>query len=340
MIVTRTPFRISFLGGGSDIPQFYENHPGAVLSVSINKYMYLCSHPLFDPTQIRVQYSQSETVSSPGQLKHPIAREVLEQFKVTGGLEISSHASISAGTGMGSSSAYTVGLLHNFYIRSGIYVTKHQLASEACDIEIRRLKEPIGKQDQYAAAFGGLNVIRFETNGRVIVEPIHLRPEYWRLLERSLVLLYTGKQRDARSVLSEQKKNLISQEKNEVLNAMVGLVDGGRQALFSGDIEEFGRILDRGWALKREMAKAISNSEIDTAYCKAKENGAFGGKLLGAGGGGFLLILSDPKNHSKIIEALKPMRAMSFRFEHDGSIPIYIGDEWERESGTGILKVA
>lgn len=342
MIITRTPFRISFFGGGSDMEEFYQHHPGAVLSVAINKYMYLSSHPLFDEGQIRVQYSQSETVSAPGELRHPIAREVLQRFGVKGGLEISSHANIPAGTGMGSSSAYTVGLLHNLYIRSGKYVTKYQLAEEACDVEINKLKEPIGKQDQYAAAFGGMNVIRFESNGRVVVEPIHLKRDYWTRLEDSLLLFYTGKQRAAGSVLAQQKKNLLSGEKIGVLKKMVELVEKGRLALYDGDIATFGALLDKAWTLKRGLASAISNSDIDEAYKRGRENGALGGKLLGAGGGGFLLMVAEPKNHERLRAAMSPLRAVSFRFEHDGSIPIYIGDELETglEAGFAAVKVA
>ncbi|MCK5867749.1 MAG: hypothetical protein KAG14_05055, partial [Mycoplasmataceae bacterium] len=195
MIITRTPFRISFVGGGSDLAAFYEKSQGAVLSTSINKYMYISSHKFFEEDKIRIKYSKTETVNAVADLEHPILRNILERFKITGGLEISSIADVPAGTGMGSSSSFTVGTLHNLSAATGQYATKEQLAQMACDVEINQLQEPIGKQDQYAAAYGGLNVIEFLANGNVNVRPVVMSAETNKALQENLVMYYIGNQR-------------------------------------------------------------------------------------------------------------------------------------------------
>ncbi|HEX2393790.1 MAG TPA: GHMP kinase, partial [Bacteroidales bacterium] len=224
MIITRTPFRISFVGGGSDMETFYSRYPGAVLSTSINKFMYISSHRFFFPGQIRVKYSETETVDSIEELKHPILRETMRLTGVTQGIEISSIADIPAGTGMGSSSSFTVGLLHCLHAVKRQYVTHEQLASEACRIEIEIIGEPIGKQDQYAAAYGGLNIIHFKPDGSVFVEPLFIKSEVYNKLQENLVMLYTGSQRKASDILSEQKKNASQEEKFNILKSMVSLV--------------------------------------------------------------------------------------------------------------------
>lgn len=327
MIITRTPFRISFVGGGSDMETFYSRHQGAVLSTSINKYMYISSHRFFFPNQIRIKYSQTETVNSVDELKHPILKETLRMLDIPGGTEISSIADIPAGTGMGSSSAFTVGLLHNLYAVKRMYVSHEQLAREACQIEIERLGEPIGKQDQYATAFGGLNTIIFNPDGGVIVEPLYIKDEVYKTLQENLIMFYTGSQRKASDILSEQKKNASQDEKFNVLKAMVSLVFDLRDCLYKENLSDFGKILHENWILKQKLASQISNNDIEEIYKTGLENGAMGGKLLGAGGGGFMLFYCEKEKQSKLIEALKICRNFNFAFERDGSKLIHFTDE-------------
>jgi D-glycero-alpha-D-manno-heptose-7-phosphate kinase len=329
MIITRTPFRVSFVGGGSDIEEFYAQCGGAVLSTTIDKYMYIASHRFFDEDKVRVKYSKTETVTRLEELEHPILREVLGRFRVGGALEVSSNADIPAGSGLGSSSSFTVGLIHNLHVRAGKYVAKPQLAEEACDVEIRRLKEPIVKQDQYAAAFGGLNVFRFNPSGAVSVEPIHLKADVYAALQENLLMFHTGGQRMASYVLAEQKENLRSQQKREVVKRMVGFVWELRDALYAGRLERLGQLLDKSWRLKQQLASTISNDGINRAYQQATASGALGGKLLGAGGSGFLLFYCEKKNHERLRNALAPLRELKFRFESEGSRVIYVGDESE-----------
>lgn len=328
MIITRTPFRISFVGGGSDLKDFYSNSPGAVLSTTINKFMYISSHDYFAEHQIRMKYSRTETVENVDDIQHPIIREVMRSFNVKGALEVSSNADIPAGTGLGSSSSFTVGLLHNLYTKFGKYASKEQLAAEACDIEINKLGEPIGKQDQYAAAFGGLNVIKFNPNGEVNVELIHLRKKTYKTLQNNLMMFYTGLQRKTSTILTEQKKNMSNTKKVETLKKMVELVWELRDALYADDLNGFGELLHKNWLLKQQLASKISNPEINKLYDTALKNGAAGGKILGAGGGGFLLLYCDSEKQEQVRKALSPRKEMKFKFENEGSKLIYAGDEY------------
>lgn len=327
MIISRTPFRISFVGGGSDMETFYAKHTGAVLSTSVNKYMYISSHRSFDKNQIQVKYSRTETVKNINELQHPLLREALRKTGITGGIEISSIADIPSGTGMGSSSSFTVGLLHNLYAINRQYVTHDVLAKEASEIEIDILKEPIGKQDQYAAAFGGLNIISFHKDGSVKVEPLYIENQVYNQLQDNLVMFYVGNQRKASEILSEQKKNASQDEKFNVLKQMVGFVYDMRDVLYSGRINDFGKILHENWILKQKLASKISNSEIDEVYDAGLANGATGGKLLGAGGGGFMLFYCEKAKQPKLISALKKYETIDFKFERDGSKIIYFADE-------------
>jgi len=323
MIITQTPFRVSFVGGGSDMAAFYERHEGAVLSTTIDQYMYISSHRYFEPDKIRAKYSKTETVDHPSHLEHPIIRTVLQKFGISGGLEISSIADVPAGTGMGSSSSFTVGMLHNLYANAGITPTKEALASEACDIEINQLGEPIGKQDQYAAAYGGFNIFRFKPDGSVAVEPIHMHDEVHQTLRENLVMFYTGVQRSASAILAEQKKSISAEDKFQQLKSMTLLVNDLRDCLHSGQTDDFGRILHENWMLKQQLTGSISNPDIDTAYRAALDNGALGGKLLGAGGGGFLLFYCPKPDREKLMQALKKLRYFEFDFENEGSKLIY-----------------
>jgi D-glycero-alpha-D-manno-heptose-7-phosphate kinase len=328
MIISRTPFRISFVGGGSDMEAFYAKHQGAVLSTSIDKYMYISSHRYFYKNQIQVKYSRTETVNNLDELQHPLLRETLRKAKITGGIEISSIADIPSGTGMGSSSSFTVGLLHNLYAINRKFVSHEVLAKEACEIEIDILKEPIGKQDQYAAAFGGLNIIYFNQDGSVKIEPLHIKSSVYHALENNLIMFYVGNQRKASDILSEQKKNTLQEDKFNILKQMVGLVFELRDCLYSEKLPDFGKILHENWLLKQKLSSKISNKEIDEIYDAGLNNGATGGKILGAGGGGFILFYCEKEKQNKLKTALKNFDTFEFKFERDGSKIIYFADEY------------
>jgi D-glycero-alpha-D-manno-heptose-7-phosphate kinase len=323
MIITRTPFRISFVGGGSDMETFYSRHQGAVLSTSINKYMYISTHKYFFPDQIRVKYSKTETVHELKKLRHPLLREAMMKTGVQAGIEISSIADIPAGTGMGSSSSFTVGTLHNLYTVMQRKVTHETLAREACDIEIVKLGEPIGKQDQYAAAYGDLNIIYFNTDGSVRIEPMNIKDEIYSQLQRNLVMFFTGTQRKASDILTEQKRNASQDEKFNTLKAMVSLVSDLRESLYAERLQDFGRILHENWILKQKLASQISNGEIEEIYRAGISGGATGGKLLGAGGGGFMLFYCEEQKQQKLIDRLKDLRKLDFSFEREGSKILY-----------------
>ncbi len=327
MIITRTPFRISFVGGGSDMETFYSRHQGAVLSTSVDKYMYISSHKFFFRDQIRVKYSKTETVNKLDELKHPILREALKNAGITGGTEISSIADIPSGTGMGSSSSFTVGLLHNLYAIKRQYISAEELANRACEIEIDILKEPIGKQDQYAAAYGGLNIFYFKKDGSVLVEPLHIKNEIVDKLQENLIMFYIGNQRDASVILKEQKQNASKEEKFNILKSMVNLVPELRDSLYNERINDFGKLLHENWILKQKLASQISNNEIREIYQTGLKNGAEGGKLLGAGGGGFFLFYCEKHKQQKLKDSLKPLNNFEFKFEQDGSKLIYFADE-------------
>ena len=326
MIITKTPFRVSFAGGGSDMANFYEQHGGCVLSTSINKYCYLSIHPYFDENATLLKYSENELVTDISKIKHRIFNSVLNEYKVSG-VEISSTADVPGGTGLGSSSTFTVGLLNTIACYRGKFMSKGELAAKACDVEINKLGSPIGKQDQYAAAYGGLNFIRFNPDGSVSVEPIVMQPGTYKELEKHLVMFYTGNTRSANSILKEQKKNIDDAAKAENLKQMCHLAEQMKGALEQNDLSSFGKLLNDGWALKRTLASGISNPAIDEAYEIAMKNGALGGKLLGAGGGGFLLFFCEPEKQEQLRVALG-LRRFDFSFERDGASVVYIGDKY------------
>lgn len=328
MIITKTPFRISFAGGGSDLASFYEKHGGCVLSTSINKYCYISIHPYFDPRYTSLKYSKNELVDDISKVDHRILNCVLNQTDVQG-VEITSTADIPGGTGLGSSSTFTVGLLNTIACYQGRYMSKHELAEGACEVEIKKLGSPIGKQDQYAAAYGGLNFIRFRKDGSTSVEPIVMKSETYKKLQENLVMFYTGETRSANGILSEQKKNMDNDAKVKNLQKMCGLAEEMKAALEYNDLSSFGRLLNDGWELKRTLASGISNPDIDRAYEVAMQNGALGGKLLGAGGGGFLLFYCEPENQEKLRIALG-MKPFEFSFEYDGSSVVHIGEKYWR----------
>ena len=326
MIITKTPFRVSFCGGGSDMANFYEKYGGCVLSTSINKYCYISIHPYFNENQTLLKYSENELVDSPDQIKHRIFRQVLTDMGIHG-VEISSTADIPGGTGLGSSSTFTVGLLNTLNCYKGKFVSKDKLAKLACEVEIKKLGNPIGKQDQYGAALGGLNFIKFNQDGSVSHEPILMEGKPYKELQKNLLMFYTGTTRSANTILAEQTKNITSEDKARNLLKMCGLAKDMKVALENNDISSFGKILDEGWQLKKELASGIANPAIDEAYEIAMKNGALGGKLLGAGGGGFLLFYCEEEKQEQLKKAIG-LRELDFSFERDGTSVIYIGDKY------------
>ncbi len=318
MIGTRTPFRVSFIGGGSDLKEFYSRSPGCVLSTSIDKYMYIFIHPFFDE-KIQIKYSKTELVENIKDIKHPIAREILSEFNVHG-VDINSIADIPAGTGLGSSSSYTVGLLNALYAYRGKIVSPKTLAEKACYIEIDVLNEPIGKQDQFAAAYGGLNIIRFLKDGGVKIEPIKMEEDAYKQFQKCLMMFYTGSSRSASEVLIDQKKNIIGDEdKFNSQLMMTQMVEESKECLVKSNLDEFGKKLDFNWKLKRTLSKNISNAVYDDIYNLAKNNGAIGGKILGAGGGGFFLFYCPQEKQTKLRDAMKKLKEIPFSFEQKGS---------------------
>lgn len=326
MIITKTPFRISFAGGGSDMADFYREYGGCVLSTSINRYMYLSLHPYFDTRKTSLKYSQTEIVDDLNEINHSIFRCVLNDKNIEG-VEISSTADVPSGTGLGSSSSFTVGLLHTLYCYKGKYISKSRLAEEACQVEIEKLGNPIGKQDQYASAFGGLNFISFHQDDTVSVEPVITRADTINELQDSLMMFYTGITHDANAILAEQKKSISGEDKTRNLIRMCDLAKEMKHSLENNSLADFGAILNEGWQRKRELAGCISNSKIDELYDTALENGATGGKLLGAGGGGFLLFFC-PREKQELLKNRLRLKPFPFAFEHDGSSVVYIGDKY------------
>ena len=319
--MTRTPLRISFAGGGTDLADFYQREFGAVFSTAINKYIYVMAKrhgPVFNE-KIRVNYSKSEQVQTVDEIENDIARECLRLLEIEPPIYISTVADLPASTGLGGSSSFAVGLLNALHAFRGERVSAGQLAEEACHIEIDVLKQPIGKQDQYAAAFGGLNFFSFKPGGVVTVEPQRLTNGGLKSLFDCVLMFWTGHQRDSASVLTEQKTNT-PVKMNALLRMREQAVQLARLSSDGGfDITRFGRILDQGWQLKRQLASKITNDEIDEWYETAKKAGAEGGKLCGAGGGGFLLFLVKPECQSAVRQALRSLTEVSVAPEVHGS---------------------
>jgi len=324
VIISRTPLRISFAGGGSDLPAFYGHEPGAVVATAINKYIYITVNKKFDD-RIRASYSVTEMVDRVDDLRHELIREALRMVGVGGGIEITSISDIpSRGTGLGSSSTYTVGLLHALHAYTGRHAGAQRLAEEACEIELQRCRKPIGKQDQYIAAYGGLQFMRFDADG-VRVEPLVMSAAFRERLQAYFLLLYTGLTRSADAILEEQGRNLredaaVRENAARVRDLALDL----RAALLDQQLDAVGEILDTGWQLKQTLAPGITSPEIDVWYAQARAAGAAGGKILGAGGGGFLLLFASPERHDAIRRALPGLRAVPFRFEPQGSRIIYV----------------
>ena len=322
MIISQTPYRVSFAGGGTDLPAHYRQEFGAVLSMTIDQHIYVTIHRRFEST-IRVSYSRTEVARTIDDVKHELVREAMRMVEIDEPLEITTIGDVPSGTGMGSSSSLTVGLLTALYGYRHRIVSPKLLAEQACRIEIDILNKPIGRQDQYAAAFGGLNYFRFNPDDTVDVEPVPCRAETLAELEQRALLLYTGQTRDANLILEQQSN--IAEDRFDVLRAMRDLADEMRHALAGeGDLDRFACLLHEGWELKRSLGCGISNDQINEWYAVARRAGAVGGKLLGAGGGGFVLLIAPPWRHRAIREALGRPRELPFKISRYGSRNIFI----------------
>ena len=325
MIISRTPLRMSFVGGGSDLPVFYRKYGGAVVSTAINKFVYVTVNPKFDD-RIRVSYSRTEDARTVDRIKHPLVREAMKMLGIKGGIEITSIADIPAkGSGLGSSSSFTVGLLHALHAYECRYASAEQLARECCEIEIERCGEPIGRQDQYAAAYGGFNFIQFNPDDSVSVEPILFQRETMRRLQAGTIVFYTGITRSASAILKTTQHNVATTKaKQKVLRRMMALAFQLKAELQKNNLDGLGEIIHESWELKRSLSTGISSTAIDDWYARARAAGAAGGKLLGAGSGGFLMFHAPPERHEAIARALPDLRRIDFEFEPQGSKIIFV----------------
>lgn len=327
MIISKTPLRASFFGGGTDFKDYYENSRygyGSVISTALNMYVYIMVCKRFD-SKIRVCYTKNEFVDYVDQIKHNIIREALRIVGIENGIDIVYSADIplsSVGVGLASSSALAVGVLNALYTYKGEYASPEKLARMACEIEINRMGNPIGVQDQYACAYGGFRIYRFWANGEVSATPVSASGENVKALQNNLMLYYTGLTRISSEILSEQKENI--PDKNRILDQMLEMVDASAQVLYVGDVDQWGRMLDEAWNRKKSLASRISNQDIDVMYERAKNAGAVGGKILGAGGGGFLLLYVPDKNKESVRKALQGYKEVEFKFENEGSRIIFM----------------
>jgi D-glycero-alpha-D-manno-heptose-7-phosphate kinase len=322
MIITRTPFRFTLGGGGTDLPAYYSKYGGFIFAAAINKYMFInLNRPIVD-SLVRLKYSKSETVKHREELQHDIAKEAMRMTGIENSLEIASMADVPAGTGLGSSSSYAVGLLAGLHAMKKEAVAIQELAEEACDLEINRLGKPIGKQDQYMAAFGGLKVLEIDREGRVKVRNAQIEDSILDELNQNLLMFYTNSSRNADKILSEQSRGARDDKKNVIEN-LHGIKEIGYkilEAAESGNITDIGLLFDKHWKYKKSMSAEISNSGLDEVYEYALQNGALGGKVTGAGGGGFFVFYVE-KDHAKFREAMKRsnLLEMKYRFEGDGA---------------------
>lgn len=324
MIITRTPYRISFFGGGTDYPVWYKENGGAVLSSSINKYCYLMCRilPSFFKTKHRIVYSKIELPNHIFQINHPSVRETLHFLKWRTGVEIQHHGDLPAMTGIGSSSSFTVGLLNALCALKGEIKNKRQLAMEAIHIEQNLIKEHVGSQDQVVAAFGGFNKIEFGGPNKIAIHPVAISEKRLNEFQNRLMLFFTGKSRNASTIAKNWIAN--TQKNKEELSAILEMVDKSINILTGKkNLDEIGRMLHEAWQIKRELTENITTSKIDEIYKMGLKAGAIGGKLLGAGGGGFMLFYADPGAQDKIKNKLGKLLQVPFKFEHSGSQIIY-----------------
>lgn len=327
MIISRTPFRISFFGGGTDYPAWYKNNKGAVLSTTIDKYCYISCRrlPPFFEYKHRIVYSKSEHVNKIDEIVHPAVREVFRFMRIKEGLEIHHDGDLPARSGLGSSSSFTVGLLHALYALQGKIVTKKKLSGDAIFVEQEMIKENVGSQDQVSVAFGGFNKIEFEGDHNILVTPITLTPQRLRELESHLMLFFTGMTRMASDIAAHKisqipKKNAELKEMHRMVDEAIGILNDGTK------ITAFGDLLHKAWRIKKSLSEKISNPVIDDIYKTAMNAGARGGKILGAGGGGFVLLFAEPKKQKQVRHALRHLLHVPFRFDKTGSQIIYYSE--------------
>lgn len=323
MIISRTPFRVSFFGGGTDYPGWYNEHKGAVLATTIDKYCYItCRYlPPFFEHKSRIIYSKMEHTHTIDEIDHPAVREVLRFLNIQEGIEIHHDGDLPARTGLGSSSSFTVGLLNSLYALKGVMPSKERLAKEAIYVEQEMIKENVGCQDQTLAAHGGFNYIEFGGANHLQVRQVTIVPETMDRLQDHLMMFFTGFSRTASEIAAQQVSNIPNKKKE--LEAMYAMVHEAIQALNSNDIIRFGHMLDETWKIKRSLSSKIATPYIDELYDAAISAGALGGKLLGAGGGGFVLFFVEPQNRAKVRERLKNLLEVPFRFENLGSQIIF-----------------
>jgi D-glycero-alpha-D-manno-heptose-7-phosphate kinase len=321
MIIVQTPLRVSLFGGGTDFRPFFLEEGGCVLSSAIDKYIFVIIKKRFDQ-KLRIGYTRTEMVDSVADIQHELIREALRVTGVERGVEITTMGDIpSAGSGLGSSSTVTVGALHAMYAYRGEMVTAECLARDACEIEVDRLRKPIGIQDQYIAAYGGFRFMSFAVNGEVSVQNIELNADQERCMNENLLLFYTGVTRSSSGILEEQHNNING--RLEVLRQMKHMALVARDELLAGNLDAIGELLHESWALKKKLASRISNSTIDEIYQAAREAGAVGGKISGAGGGGFLLLYCPREKQERLRSALCQLRELPFRLEPDGTKVIF-----------------
>ncbi|HEY6079087.1 MAG TPA: sugar kinase [Polyangiaceae bacterium] len=322
MIVSRAPFRFSLGGGGTDLPAYYERHGGFVVGAAIDSYMYVTANKRFYPS-IRLAYSETEIVDDVEQIRHPIFREALKLTGIHSGIELTSVADLPSNSGLGSSSSFTVALLNALHTYKREFVSSERLAREACELEMVRLAEPVGKQDQYIAAYGNVTALSIARDGSVEVEPVPVRDEVLDELQNSLLIVYSGVERPAKLVLAEQGER-VRREDAATLEAMHRIKALGRQVyelLVKGDVDQYGELLHEHWQHKRQLASKMTDEVLDEHYQVARSAGAIGGKLIGAGGGGFFMFYVRPAERRKVWEALsaRGLRALRFRFDLDGA---------------------
>lgn len=316
MIIVQTPLRVSFFGGGTDFPSFYLREGGCVLSTAIDKYIFVTIKKRFD-NKLRVGYTKTEIVDTVDEINHELIREAFRFSGITQGIEITTMGDIPAGSGLGSSSTVTVSALHSMSIFKNQMVTAEDLAQQACIIEREILGKPIGVQDQYIAAYGGLRFIEFKTDGRIICNEVNITPELKRQLNQNLMIFFTGKTRTSASILTEQQNNI--DDRMAILRKMKDIAALAHQELCDGNIDSLGHLLHESWILKKQLASQISNGSIDDLYESALNAGAIGGKIAGAGGGGFLLLYCPYEKQKAVRSALAHLQEMPFRFEPDGT---------------------
>jgi D-glycero-alpha-D-manno-heptose-7-phosphate kinase len=321
MIIVQTPLRVSLFGGGTDFPGYFRSEGGCVLSTAIDKYVFVTVKKRFDD-MVRIGYTRTELVEDVSQVQHELIREALCKTGIRRGVEVTTMADIpSAGSGLGSSGAVTIGALHAMYIYQGELVLAERLAREACEIEIEKLAKPVGVQDQYIAAYGGFRWMEFKPGGEITVDRVQLPAPMERELSESLILFFTGITRDSSSVLTEQESMMVARA--DVLHELADIAREARTQIVGGNLEAVGALLHESWALKRRLASNVSNGVIDEMYDTARRAGALGGKITGAGGGGFLLLHCPDGRRNAVRHALRGLRELPFQFEPDGSKVIF-----------------